>query len=136
MAEIFGEFSLVAYQDMKHETSSRNSENIRNTVREEDSNSSGNFRSATFLTLRFGIASARIAGQTAVKVRIAGISHRSVPGFLVFGWNRNVLTKLACISKSPKSRKWAEYGFGECGFKTPSSVMPSPRRELSELLSA
>ena len=57
MAGIFGEFFLVsASHETKHENSSKNSgkirREIRGKIRDKNSKNSGNFRSATFLTLK------------------------------------------------------------------------------------
>ena len=55
MAGIFGEIFLVSVShETKHENSSKNSgkirSKIRGEIRAENSENSGNFRSATFLT--------------------------------------------------------------------------------------
>ena len=57
MVGIFGEFFLVSVShERKHEKSSKNAGKIRSKtrgkIRDENSKNSGNFRSATFLTLR------------------------------------------------------------------------------------
>ena len=56
MAGVFGEFFLVSVShETKHEKSSKNSgkirSKIRGKIRDKNSKNSGNFRSATFLTL-------------------------------------------------------------------------------------
>ena len=49
MAGIFGENVLVSVShETKHENSSKNSEQTRGKIQEENSKNSGNFRSATF----------------------------------------------------------------------------------------